>query len=100
MYVFGGVRIKEANGARLPADKPGWVHALNLETFTWTLLQTRGALSSIGQGAKFACALHSLQPAAARLEGMCQQAPALSSLPPTTLRSVTLWGLFVTRWLG
>lgn len=53
MYVFGGVRVKEASGGRLPADKPGRVHALNLETFRWQLLHTEGGAwrwGGVGRG--------------------------------------------------
>jgi hypothetical protein len=43
MYVYGGVHIRERDGARLPADEAaGTLHCYCFHSYTWSTLQTTG----------------------------------------------------------
>eukprot|EP00775_Hariotina_reticulata_P009339 gene9339-9502_t len=41
MYVFGGVHLRDRDGARVPADnEPGLLHCYDFYSYTWTTLRT------------------------------------------------------------
>lgn len=43
MYVYGGVHIRDRDGARLPADEAaGTLHCYCFHSYTWSTLQTTG----------------------------------------------------------
>jgi hypothetical protein len=43
MWVHGGVRVREHDGSRVPADsEAGLLHAFSFPTYTWSQLQTTG----------------------------------------------------------
>lgn len=43
MYVYGGVHVRDRDGARLPADQiAGVLHCYEFHSYTWTILQTSG----------------------------------------------------------
>ncbi|WIA20865.1 hypothetical protein OEZ85_005214 [Tetradesmus obliquus] len=44
MYVYGGVHIRDRDGARLPADEAaGTLHCYCFHSYTWSTLQTTGS---------------------------------------------------------
>uniref|UniRef100_A0A383VNZ1 BTB domain-containing protein n=1 Tax=Tetradesmus obliquus TaxID=3088 RepID=A0A383VNZ1_TETOB len=44
MYVYGGVHIRDRDGARLPADEAaGTLHCYCFHSYTWSTLQTAGS---------------------------------------------------------
>jgi hypothetical protein len=47
MYVYGGVHMRDRDGARLPADEAaGTLHCYHFHSYTWSTLQTTGGRDS------------------------------------------------------
>jgi hypothetical protein len=57
MYVYGGVHIRDLDGARLPADQAaGTLHCYCFHTYTWSTLQTTGG-KVFGTQLHYACSM-------------------------------------------